>query len=114
MSIAPDRLDGVSADVRDAGKLEGLRRQRTGGIFINVPHDVLFPLASGARTMTAQEFERDETLAAIVPFDGQFGADALQIDWMHETSKHFNCGLLDTFRSPDAGNMRISVFGFLS
>src|SRR6266516_4836987 len=83
MAVAPNRLNGVAADVGDAPELKRLRRQRFVRILIDIPHDVALAFASGARTTTSQHFQPHETFAAILPSDGQFIADLLNIRRSH-------------------------------
>ena len=86
MAVAPNRLDGVAAHVGDAPELKRLGRQRFVRILINVPHDVGLAFAPGAGTTTSQRLQPHKTLAAILPSDGQFIANLLNIHRSHRHS----------------------------
>src|SRR5882672_2224403 len=79
MSVPPHRLDRIPADANDALQLETSGRQRFLRISINVPQNVDLPLAPGAGTVSSEAFQRNETFAAIRPFDGEFVADLLNV-----------------------------------
>src|SRR5208282_6344413 len=83
MSVGPHRLDRVTAHAHDADQFKGLRTQRFFRVLVNIAQDVHLALASRARTTPPQFLERNEILAAIIPFDGQFGADGLNVHRSH-------------------------------
>lgn len=83
VAVGPNGLDGVAADIDHAHESKGARGERLIGPLVEVPHDVPLSLAARARAMSAHGFQRDKTLAAIVPFDGQFAADLLDVRWLH-------------------------------
>src|SRR5436190_1987563 len=86
MAVAPNRLDGVAADVGDARELKRLWRQRPVRILIDIPQDVAFAFAACARASTPQRFQPHKAFAPIIPLDGQFIADLLNIRRSHEHS----------------------------
>ena len=83
MSIAPDRLHSISADERNAHELKRRRRERLVRRLVEVAQDVHLAFAARARAMPAQVLQRDETLAPVVPSDSEFGADDLNVVWVH-------------------------------
>src|SRR6185503_14765273 len=86
MAVAPNRLNRVTTDIGDAPELKRLRRQRFVRILVNIPHDVALAFASGARTSASQHFQPHKTFAAILPSNGQFVTDLLNIHRSHEHS----------------------------
>src|SRR5882762_8140032 len=84
MAVAPDRLNCVATDIGDAPELKRFWRQRFVRILIDIPHDVALALASGARTTASQRLQPHKTFAAILPSDGQFVTDLLNIRRSHE------------------------------
>ena len=84
MAILPDGLNGVPADSFDPDKLKSLRRKRTVGVFVEIAHDVDLAFASGARTTATKFLQADEIFMAIVPFDGDFLADLLEVYRAHD------------------------------
>jgi hypothetical protein len=98
VSIRPDRLNRVSAHIDQPHQPKCIGRNWALGIFINVSHDIRFALASRARAMASQFFQRNETFALVIPFDRQFPANHLNICRSHkEDSKRIPC--LPQFRS---------------
>lgn len=83
MAITPDGLEAVASDYGAAAPLESCGRQRLIRPLVKLPQDVHLALATGAWTRPAQSFQGNEALAAIVPFDGQFISDRLQIHGSH-------------------------------
>jgi hypothetical protein len=83
MAIAPDGPDRVATHVVHARQLKRRRGQRTVGCLVEVAHDVRLPVAPGAGAITAELFELHEGFAAVVPLDGQFVADDLDVGWAH-------------------------------
>jgi hypothetical protein len=51
---------------------------------VQLAHDVTLSLAAGARAGAAQFLQGDEILRTIVPLDGQFLADLLQVHGPHD------------------------------
>ena len=86
MSIGPLRLNSVSADSRDPHKLKGCGRKGLRGGFIHVSHNVALAFASGAGAVSAQVLDGDVGLSAVIPFDGQFAADVLNIYGLHDNT----------------------------
>src|SRR6266516_3335447 len=84
MAVAPNRLNGVTTDIGDAAELRRLRRQRLVRLLIDIPHDVTLAFASGARTSASQRFQPHKTFAAVMPSDGQFVANLLNIRRTHD------------------------------
>src|SRR5688572_3819707 len=84
MSVRPLRLNRVAADVGDAFEDERIRAQGFLRADVEVAHDVLLAFAPGAGAGAAQFLQRDETLRAVLPFQGQFISDLLDICQSHE------------------------------
>ena len=53
MTIRPNGLDGIPADIDDAHQLKSPRAERLCGILVNIAHDVLFPVATRAGAAAA-------------------------------------------------------------
>ena len=83
MPIRPDGLDGITAHHDQSDQLKSRWFQRPLRTSIDVPQNVCFTLAIGAWATAPQLLKLDETLAAVVPFDGQFIADSLNVQWTH-------------------------------
>jgi hypothetical protein len=83
MAVTPDRLDGVTANVRDSHELKCRRRQRAVRIFVKIAHDIHLPFATGAGTMATQLFQPHKTFAAVLPLDREFFANWLNIRRSH-------------------------------
>src|SRR6266478_2890041 len=87
MAVPPKGLDGVTANHREPEQLERLRSKRLLRPFVKSAHDIPLSLAAGAGTISPQRFELDETLRAIIPFDGQFIPNVLNINRSHVLSR---------------------------
>src|SRR5438093_4846389 len=83
MAVAPNRLNGVAADVGDAPELKRRRRQRFVRIFIDIAHNDALALAAGAWATPSQRFQPHKAFVAILPSDRQFFADMLNIHRSH-------------------------------
>src|SRR5579872_4090397 len=59
------------------------RRVRLVRILVQIAHDIRLTLASGARAVPPQFLQRQITLGAIAPLDGEFLADLLHIHRSH-------------------------------
>ena len=79
MSVGPDRLYGVAADAIDLTDLEGERRKRLLGPFVEISHHIDFPFATGAGTIPPQHLEPDKTFRSVIPLDGEFIAYLLNV-----------------------------------
>lgn len=53
------------------------------GGFVEIAHDIHFAFTAGAGAGAAEFFERDETFLAVLPFDGEFLADGLEVGGAH-------------------------------
>jgi hypothetical protein len=84
VAIGPKGLDPVAANKIEACQLKRVRREGFLRPFVQLAHDVLFPLATGARAGAAQSLQRNEILRAILPFDGQLRSNLLQIQKKHD------------------------------
>ena len=84
MSICPNRLNGIATHMGKPDQLECRRRQLSFGIFMNIPQDIRFTLAAGAGTPSPQRFQRNETFIPVIPFDGQFLANQLNVQWSYQ------------------------------
>ena len=83
MAVAPDRLKSVAANEVQFFQFERFGGQRLVRAFVEIAHDIAFAHAAGTRTLPAQFFNGNVAFPAIVPFDGQFGANLLEIDRSH-------------------------------
>src|SRR6266511_274285 len=83
MPVGPQRLHRVTADDGAAQELKRPRRERLGGRLVNVAQDVRLTLAARTWTVAAEFFHRDEALAPILPLDGEFIADGLDVGRAH-------------------------------
>lgn len=88
MTIAPKRLKRVGPDAHDSTQLKRGGLERGSRSLVKVAHDIPFTLAPGTRTAATQLLEWDEGLLSIVPFDGEFLADVLDVDWLHVVGRH--------------------------
>jgi len=86
--IGPHRLDRIVADIDDAQQLEGFRPKGLLRVLIKVAHDIDLALATGARAGATELLKRHKALRAVVPLDGEFGPDDLDVCRLHrEDSK---------------------------
>src|SRR5208282_2345201 len=84
MPVGPNRLNRITAHANDADQFKSFRGQGLFRISVNVPHDVHLALATRARTTSPQFLQRNETFAAVIPLDGQFVADLLNVHRSHQ------------------------------
>src|SRR5881296_1971324 len=82
--VSPHRLDRVAACDGAAHELKRRRRERLVGRLVHVTQNVHLTLASRAWTMAPESFQRDETLASVVPLDGEFISDWLNVSRTHD------------------------------
>jgi hypothetical protein len=82
--VRPDGLDSITTDVRDASKLKRLRWQWLVRPFVEIPHYVHFTFAASTGTMPPQAFQSQITLGAVVPFNGKFLTDLLNVLGSHQ------------------------------
>src|SRR5690349_14419764 len=92
MAITPDWLDGVATNQLELQQPKCLRSEGTLGGSVNIAHHVRFPLATCTRAGTAELLERNERLTAIVPADGEFVADRLQVQGPHTGNRYVRAG----------------------
>jgi hypothetical protein len=83
MSIGPERLNGIAANVGDTHKLKCRGHERFVWVFVHVSHYINFTFAAGTRASAAKRFKGDEAFAAIFPFHGQLVAYWLDIGRLH-------------------------------
>ena len=83
VAVGPDGLDAVAADGIEPGQFEGDAGKGFRGVFVNVAEDVGFAGAAGAGAGAAEFFERNKILMAILPFDGQFISNRLNVGRAH-------------------------------
>ena len=78
MSVAPGRLEGITADQMPSGKFKTLR-----GVMDFRPNDIAEDIrlapAGGAGTGAAEEAERQKRFTPVVPLDRQLAPDLLDI-----------------------------------
>jgi hypothetical protein len=84
MSVGPGGLHGVGPDPRELGQLKCLGCEWFFGVFVQIPHDVHLAAAARAGTAPAEFLERNVGLAAVVPFDGEFRSDRLNVHRLHD------------------------------
>ena len=83
VAVGPDGLDAVAADGIETGQFEGDAGKRFRGVLVNVAEDVGLAGAAGAGAGAAEFFERNKILPAILPFDGQFISNRLNVGRAH-------------------------------
>src|SRR2546425_655706 len=86
MSVSPLRLNRITADGRDTNKLKGRGWKRFRRSLVDLAHNIGLAFASGAGTISAEVFQRDIGFGAIIPLDGQFVADVLNINRFHRST----------------------------
>lgn len=86
MAVSPKWLHRVATYIAKPHQLKRARTQLLFRSLIDIAHDVRFSLARGAGTMPPKLFQRHKTFAAIVPLDGQFIADRLNVQRFHVLS----------------------------
>lgn len=83
VAVGPDGLNGVAPDGSELTQLKRGGLERLGGAFVELAENVPFPLASRAGAGSPQGIEAEIALAAILPLDGQFLADGLEVFGAH-------------------------------
>lgn len=83
VSVSPEELDRISAHGDEVFQGECRRGQRLWRCFVNVSQDVGLALAACTGATAAELFKRDETLRPILPFEGQFVSDVLNVCGAH-------------------------------
>lgn len=83
MTVPPGGLDSITTYGHHASDFESACAQRLVRTFVQLTEDVDFALATGARAKTPHLFEGEKGLRAIIPFDGEFVSDLLNIYWPH-------------------------------
>jgi len=83
MSVSPRGLKGVTADRGEPRQLKCLRVECFFRVPVNIPHNVGLAFAAGARAMPAEFFEGNKRFLAVIPFNGQFAANVLNVQWVH-------------------------------
>jgi hypothetical protein len=76
VAVAPFRLDRVSADALPTCEVEALLVVGNGWSN-DMAHHIRLAAAGRAGTVAAEKFERQVSLDAVVPSDGEFGSDFL-------------------------------------
>jgi hypothetical protein len=79
VTISPCRLEPVTADLGQPNQLKRTRIQWLLWPAMQPSHDVHLAFTARAGTPPPQLFQGDETFAAIVPPDGQFTSDLLNL-----------------------------------
>jgi hypothetical protein len=83
MSVVPEWTNRVTADGFDAAQLETQDRVNwRRSLKMLVAHGLAF--ARGARTMTAQVFERKNTFVSVLPNNGEKLVDLLDVAGTHD------------------------------
>src|ERR1700722_8482697 len=83
MAVAPDRLNGIAAHFNNAFELEGRWPERLLRPFVECSHDVALAFAASAGAGSPQLLQWNKAFPGILPFDGQFRTDLLQIRRLH-------------------------------
>ena len=81
VAVTPNRLNCVTADLRDPPQLKRLRRQRLVRTFVKNAHDIPLSFAPRTWAVAPHRLQSQKALAAVVPFDGQFLANLLNVHW---------------------------------
>lgn len=84
VAVRPDRLNGVTSDLRNPAKLERGRRQGAIRAFMQVAEHVAFSLTAGTRAGAAQGRQGNEALRSVSPTDCQFFANVLKVGRTHD------------------------------
>ena len=79
MPVFPGRLEGVTADKGVAAQAEGAGRVVSDVRLLDLAVDVGLALATGAGTGTAHRFQVQVAFDAVVPLDGEFVANRLDV-----------------------------------
>lgn len=83
VAVGPDGLDGVAPDGSELTQLKRSGRERADWPPVELAEHVPFPLAFRAGAGSPQGIEAEIALAAILPPDGQFLADGLEVFRAH-------------------------------
>src|SRR5438034_6735433 len=88
VSIPPTRLQCITADEIESDKLKalvGVAHMRTH----NLTEHVRLAAASRARARASQQFEFQKRFSAVIPGNGQFVSDLLEVAWL-KSHRDFN------------------------
>lgn len=91
MSVCPLWLNGVPSYIIEANQLKSLWRKRLRRSFVDIAHNVRFAFTPGAWAIPPQLLQRNITFAAILPFDGQFSPNLLNVRGLHVQSRIMCC-----------------------
>jgi hypothetical protein len=83
MAVAPNRLDAIPPHALDFAHFERPWRELPLGTAMDVPHDIRLPFAAGAGASAPKRFQRDVTFRPILPSDGEFVSDRLNVSRLH-------------------------------
>ena len=83
MAIGPHGLQGVAAHAAQADQLKSIGGERALGLLVNIAQDVGLTLAAGAGAAPPQHWQWNVTLRTIIPLDGEFVPDALNVSGLH-------------------------------
>ena len=97
MPVRPLGLNGVPSDIIEADQLKSLGRERLRRRFIDIAHNIRFPFATGTWAIPPQLLQGNITFAAILPFDGQFSPNLLNVCGLHVQSR-IMCGPTERFQ----------------
>lgn len=84
VTVRPHRLDRVTADNSPARQFKRTGWKRFVRTFVELAENIHLTLASGTRTTPAETFKQDEAFSSVVPFDGKFISNFLNVEWSHE------------------------------
>ena len=84
VTIPPSGLERIAPHLRQSNQFKRIRSQWPFRVLINITQNIHLAFAPGAGTTPAQSRQRNIAFLAISPFDGQFFANALEIEWTHD------------------------------
>ena len=83
MAVAPNGLDAIAAHALDLAHFEGTGRELRLGTAMDVPHDVRLAFAAGTGASAPKRFQRNVTFGSVLPTDGKFVSDRLNVGRLH-------------------------------
>ena len=92
MAVAPNGLDAIPAHAPHLADFEGTWRKLRLGPAMDVPHDVRFALAAGAGASATERFQRNVTFGPVLPPDGKFVSNHLNVSRLHLFQRTVNPG----------------------
>ena len=99
VSVGPAWLDCITAHQIESGELEalvGVAHMRTR----NLTEHIRLATASRARACAPQQFEFQKRFGAVIPGNGQFVSDLLDVRWLKSHHRHVRAGSVK-FQAPN-------------